>query len=194
MTDREREIIEWLRHRIEYYGRYHHHKETMAWVATALYIPGVIVLALETRVMASGCGWNKGLLISLIIIAGLLIFSFVKWQFDRRWKAHVRVWYGMYHLKNAVFSASPVPEPNDLEELPRGCDEYKRAVKHLLKCGLWCECRLFRKIASCCKRERICDELQPIVSEVITYAAIAFSTLAATLIVGLAGVRCWHCG
>jgi len=176
---------EWLQHRIDYNGNYHNHKETMAWLATALYLTGIMVIAFEARPIADECWVNKILFSLFFVVSGLFILCFVKWQFDRRWTAHERVWWGVESLQKAVFDGLPIIEPNrELEKLPRKCGEYKKAIKYVIEGRLWSNCR------SSCKREDICGQLQPIVSEVITYMAIAFITLAAILVVGLAGVRC----
>jgi len=179
VTDEDKERIAWLKHRIEYDGRYHDHKESMAWVATALYVPGIIVLALETQEMASSCDWNRGLLISSFIISGLLITGFVKWQFEKRWIAHSRVWNCVRYLEDEVLQAKETPFPRN-EKIERERHHYWDAFVDLCCC--------------CRKHKRLCSQLEPIKSEVITYLAIDFVTLAAILIVGLAGVRCWHCG
>ncbi len=51
------EYAKWLTSLLDFYGKYHHHKETMAWVITALYVPGVITLGLivnERGLIAQG--------------------------------------------------------------------------------------------------------------------------------------------
>jgi hypothetical protein len=176
---------EWLQHRIDYNGNYHHHKESMAWVATALYLTGIMVIAFEARRMTAGCCVNKIIFSLFFLLSCLFILSFVKWQFDRRWMAHKRVWWGVDRLQKAIFYDLPIIEPTEeLEEIPRKGKQYCEATKYLIKGGLWSNFR------PSCKSKHICGQLQPIVSEVITYAAIILVTVVAILIVCLSGIIC----
>lgn len=80
------EYAKWLTFQIDHNGKYHQHKETMAWVATALYLPGVITIGYYV-----GRGqWNLGtqVFISLLLLVVVyLVFVFVNMQFDMRWYA-----------------------------------------------------------------------------------------------------------
>ena len=85
MEARDR-YLSWLTSEITAQTNYHNHKETMAWVATALYITGVIVLA---RVVADGflTNWPDWLifLIFLIFLLALgIVLIFIWKQFDLR--------------------------------------------------------------------------------------------------------------
>ena len=62
----------WLVAEIEYNTTYHNHKEMMAWVASALYIPGVITLAFYTK------NWL------FVVLLALLVGAFVYEQFRLR--------------------------------------------------------------------------------------------------------------
>jgi hypothetical protein len=71
-----------LRHR-DFYGTYHHHKETMAYGATAFYLAGI-----SAFIFGSGWpNWDRPLRIALIpaiIAAAALALRFILWQFERR--------------------------------------------------------------------------------------------------------------
>jgi len=71
---------EWLVSEIGFQTQYHNHKETMAWFATALFVPGIIVLALELH--------SNDLNFWLVpIVAYFLVMLFVSWQFRMRSKS-----------------------------------------------------------------------------------------------------------
>jgi uncharacterized membrane protein len=76
---------------MDFYGRYHNHKENMAWVATAFYVGGIayIVNALR-RLTCNDCSWRTTFT-ALVILAGVLALLFVCWQFKRRQEATKRV-------------------------------------------------------------------------------------------------------
>jgi len=64
---------------------YHNHKEMMAWVITAFYIPSIIYLGS----IFDGT-WRDGFNWVAIVVIGLVLFFvlvFVKTQFDMRWQA-----------------------------------------------------------------------------------------------------------
>jgi len=77
--------FEWVLHERECQGTYHNHKETMAWVATALYIPGVMALGYYASRID---GWFQSfpLWVPFIVLA-VLVSLFVEIQFRNRWKA-----------------------------------------------------------------------------------------------------------
>lgn len=78
-------VEEQIRSQRDYYGRYHHHKERMAYLATTLY------LAAATAIVIKGpdvWGWGHPLLISLLLFLSAAIgFCFVGWQLRRREEA-----------------------------------------------------------------------------------------------------------
>ena len=95
MTDasieNEDKVAERLRFFMDYYGRYHDHKETMAWVATAFYVAGAVYIAQGARgFVCASMNWQIVFSV-LLALAGLLDFLFVRWQFNRRFEAHIRV-------------------------------------------------------------------------------------------------------
>jgi hypothetical protein len=84
---RLKHVIEVLSGQIDNRDSYHHHKETMAWTATAFYVVGVIVLAHEGSHFLTS-GWVAQLsLILAILIAFPLVWLFVQMQLSGRWSA-----------------------------------------------------------------------------------------------------------
>ena len=83
MIDRS-EFAKWLTSAISQRQSYHNHKETMAWVITALYIPGIIYLGyMDGRI------WRGGWECAIVVLMGFIFYAvlvFVKMQFDRRWE------------------------------------------------------------------------------------------------------------
>ncbi len=170
MASKEDRQIAWLEHRIDYYGRYHDHKETMAWVATAFYLGGIVYLASYFRTLLERTDdWWKALPSLCVLAAGYLAFCFVKWQFDRRWKAHKNVWCDNLLLRQLILGGVPKQEVN----FSRGCRD------------LWVMLRYILPDRLCGERGKLPQERQPLKSEVITYAAIFLATLAALLLVVL---------
>ncbi len=76
--------IQWLTHRIDQWGRYHDHKETMAWVATAFYLAGIMYFAFTARRYIIDCCLATSLASIFIVVAGFLVLGFVCWQFGKR--------------------------------------------------------------------------------------------------------------
>jgi hypothetical protein len=75
---------QWLISEIGNQTSYHSHKETMAWSATALYVPGVIALGFFSSAnMANitAC-WRVGLATSIILLLSVLVGVFVYRQFE----------------------------------------------------------------------------------------------------------------
>lgn len=77
-------LITWLNNEIIRNQHYHNHKETMAWLATVLYLTGTITLSSKINGLSS-C--DKTLAIILFILTSVGAYSFISWQFDNRWKA-----------------------------------------------------------------------------------------------------------
>jgi len=78
----EEERRNWLMHLMNYYGRYHDHKETMAWVATAFYITGVISAAFASIRLLGEHYTNQTII--CISVAAVLALCLVQWQFSKR--------------------------------------------------------------------------------------------------------------
>lgn len=168
MVDQQ-QYIDWLKHSIDYYGRYHDHKETMAWVATAFYIAGIVGLAYYLRRLEA-CPW---IVVAGVFIAfaGFLIFFFVNWQFKRRWNAHAKVATYKEKLSNAVFCherayQEPWVKPISRPSCPR------QVLTHIWKYKWPC-------------REPDNRGLIPLQSEYITYIAIGVVTIAAIVAVAV---------
>ena len=80
------EYAKWLSFEIDFYGKYHHHKEIMAWVITALYVPSIIYLGYRGRAIWQSISleWIAPV---LIFFAGYFVFIFTHMQFSNRWQA-----------------------------------------------------------------------------------------------------------
>ena len=164
--NQNRNHIEWLRQEIDYYGRYHDHKETMAWAATAFYIVGILTLSSYLGSITHG-DWRI-LPAIFTALSGFLMFRFIYWQFRRRWVASVKVYRYKQTLIKELFSLehpSQNPEINDLEI---GCHQWKLAFK----------CIIFPR-----RESGLGEKYQPLTSEAITYVAIALITIVAVVIV-----------
>ena len=74
----------WLLKELEIWQSYHNHKETMAWVATAAFVTGIVYFG---TLIASDSKWQASLHTLLVIILFCLAFTFIKMQFERRWRA-----------------------------------------------------------------------------------------------------------
>ena len=75
------EYAKWLTSQMDFQARYHHHKETMAWVATALYVPGIIYLGFIFK------GSQNVVVSVFLLVAVALFYIFVNMQFRMRWYA-----------------------------------------------------------------------------------------------------------
>lgn len=82
----EIEYRKWLLSEIGYETSYHNHKETMAWVITALYIPSIIYIGYTESMVWRGICWER-VIVTLITLAGCLVFKFVNMQYRHRWEA-----------------------------------------------------------------------------------------------------------
>lgn len=75
-------------HLMSYYGTYHHHKENMAWVATAFFIPTIVSFAFAAGHIANEhyiCRiFLHTFIITFIILACAWAMCFVVWQFNKR--------------------------------------------------------------------------------------------------------------
>lgn len=64
----------------DYYGVYHHHKEMMAWLATALYISGSTYLFFKKGDIMN----FKCLAAIAVILITAITIAFIRWQFCMR--------------------------------------------------------------------------------------------------------------
>lgn len=77
--------LNWLDSEIGIQENYHNHKETMAWTATAFYLPAVIVLGYTAAPEVRG---PSCLALAFVIgILGFVTAMFVNMQFEMRWIA-----------------------------------------------------------------------------------------------------------
>ena len=77
-----KECIDLLKFFANDQSRYHDHKETMAWVATAFYLGGIMYLAFNLRPYVIACVCWRVLAGLLFAFLGLLVFRFIQWQFN----------------------------------------------------------------------------------------------------------------
>ena len=91
--DNVNQYLQWISSQIGDQERYHAHKETIAWTATAFYLSGIIAL---------GYNWKENWCdtTSLILfIPALLVFAFLYMQFRARWEASDAI-RGLIHTAN----------------------------------------------------------------------------------------------
>jgi len=88
MANTNESYLEWLKFLIDYQGRYHNHKETMAWVATALYIPAIIYLSFLFRL--NFYTFPRAGTTVLFVAITWILWLFVNWQFGKLWTAYLK--------------------------------------------------------------------------------------------------------
>jgi hypothetical protein len=90
VDNRKHDYLEWLNSRISAETAYHNHKETMAWVATALYLPTIV--GLGYWISTCNPSWQIKLVLSILILVGFIVFLclFINVQLAERWKAAAR--------------------------------------------------------------------------------------------------------
>jgi len=76
----ENDYRQWLASMINNRQSYHNHKETMAWVITALYVPSIVYLGYAIK---QSWEWVAIVVIGLVLFC---VWKFVRMQFDMRWK------------------------------------------------------------------------------------------------------------
>jgi len=103
--------LEWVINERACWGQYHRHKETMAWVATALYIPGIIVLGYHVPDMTA-C-WQYLVVFVVFALVACLILKFAKMQFNNHWDAHYIV-AGLIRAASRLSSGKPPLDGSDL--------------------------------------------------------------------------------
>jgi hypothetical protein len=171
MDDIIKERLNWLKHQIDSNGRYHDHKETMAWVATTFYLTGILYWAYKVHSFHLTIA-GKGVYSFLFALAGYLFFVFVKWQFKKRWIAHQRVWYHVKDVEGALFFNDAIPLPTEDRKIKKERKDYLIAFRDIFCMAL-------------CQKGRLCDQLEPIVSEVLTYIAIISTIVFAIVLVNV---------
>ena len=83
-TDTTDRYLQWLTAQIGPQTDYHNHKETMAWVATTFYIPGIIILGYQANKLLE---WPLCWVVILFVFLFILAITFVAAQFYLRSKA-----------------------------------------------------------------------------------------------------------
>jgi len=157
-------LRQWLIAEMGFYHGYHNHKETMAWLATAFYIPGIVVSGYSL-----GChfqwpaSWFRLVYFIPILFAGVIIWLFLRMQFDRREYAN----HAILGLRRVLVEL----ESGDLktfcfrfeknEEWPQSIREAISLVKLQREIGKYARC-----------------------SKYLTYAAIFLATIVALAFVG----------
>lgn len=119
--------LEWVTSEIKKYESYHNHKETMAWLATAFYVTGVITLGLvinHTEI------WIKGLSTFGILLTGYFIGIFVYMQFNMRWKS-ADIQAGLMRLASELCCGQA--KPPDQPDFPQITDPEKVFPNHIQK-------------------------------------------------------------
>ena len=71
-------LLAWLDSATNRVSQYHDQKERMAWVATTLYVPIVIVFAYKAAPVADG--WIQGVVTGILILIFFAAFLFINMQ------------------------------------------------------------------------------------------------------------------
>lgn len=141
MDAKKKEFLDYLQSFRDYYGRYHHHKEVMAWAATALFLSGCFFILLKPGIFG---GFYKNLWTFLIVsvpftLVFALFFDFIWRQLRFRYFANLVV-KACINLSVKIFENEKIQLNYKKIELEGGfskgvlwpkalIDEYKSAVK-----------------------------------------------------------------
>lgn len=111
----ENNYRQWLASMINNRQSYHNHKETMAWVITALYVPGIVYLGyIESQIRRGAWEVLVGV---LIFLAWFCVWKFVRMQFYMRWKEADIIAVLMQRLAKLNGGAKPpLPKEWTIEE------------------------------------------------------------------------------
>ena len=107
--------LSWLSSEIVVRNTYHNQKETMAWVVTALYLPGIIVLGYYIN----KSGWEPCYIFLLLLPVFAISLAFVLLQFHLRSKAADTI----IALMNVV--SNLCNDPNYLRNKDREVEAYR---------------------------------------------------------------------
>ena len=177
-TNITQERINWLKHQIDYYGRYHDHKETMAWVATAFYLGGVAYLSVNLSHILQLCYEEVPIVLTVVIsLVFLSIKIFLYMQFNRREVADGFVKIFREELTLLLDSATqqPTGEKTEVEHKWAKCVEARLGKVQDKKRLRWIECLSHR-----CG---ISEDPYPLLSKYATYLAICSTTALALALV-----------
>ncbi len=104
--------LDWIDSELQHFSSYHDHKERMAWIATALYVPAVIVFGQAASDEICGGAW-RWVLTALLVGACSYVLMFLSMQFNRRWVA-ADVSKGLRRARECVISSPTCVEDNQL--------------------------------------------------------------------------------
>ncbi|MFA5064460.1 MAG: hypothetical protein WC566_03240 [Dehalococcoidia bacterium] len=91
MADPKKPYIEWVNNRISRDITYHNHKETMAWLATAFYIPSIMWLGYNIGDAGLSCAIRLVITIIILFAFIILLCCFIYTQLTERWRAAERI-------------------------------------------------------------------------------------------------------
>ena len=169
------EYAKWLTSQIDHYGRYHNHKETMAWVVTALYVPGILYLGYNEGGIWRGLCAEIAVIV-IMLLAGSFIWLFVNMQFRMRWYASDAVAVCMRCLAKLNSGADPPPPDEwEIEEKDKYCRP--KFMKREMEKEQERDCKeALRKLFLCCRWSK--DELDDRwKTELPSYIVIFLATL-----------------
>jgi len=174
-----KERLNWLRHQIDYYGRYHDHKETMAWVATAFYLGGVIYLSFNLNSLLHYIAAPIVFTIIFLFVLPIPIYIFLNMQFNRRWEANEKVKIFREEMKRLLDST-----PEQLEAEPDGFKELGYTWTKFLDCRIKKEkTHRWKAWAKFLSGDGCSEDHYPLKSEFATYLAIFFVTILAVVLI-----------
>jgi hypothetical protein len=114
MDNSNERYLNWLTAQIGFNYEYHNHKETMAWVATAFYVPAIIALTLHMP--NASTFWEIFCTVALFVFLAFLISAFVFTQFWLRSRASDEI-IALQRIVNNLCKNTEY-EPKDFE-MPR---------------------------------------------------------------------------
>jgi len=86
MEAKKKEFLDYLQSSRDYYGRYHQHKEVLAWAATALFLSGCFFILLKQGIFGGLYKnlWTFLIAAVLFTLVFALFFRFIWWQLRLR--------------------------------------------------------------------------------------------------------------
>lgn len=174
--------LEWVLCEIQKYENYHNHKENMAWVATAFFVPSMITFGYFAAQTSSLFNILASLLVAVVTT---LIYFFVNMQFRMRWLA-ADIQLGLMHFVADV-CCSPItlpPSPKfSLDKEGRFPDHVWEYVEKVQKSKPRCVCQDLRDWFRCGDQHRSLDDRWR--TELTSYVLVILSAIVAILTI-------WH--
>ncbi len=159
--------LSWLTTALQNQSSYHNHKETMSWVVTALYVPGIIALGYiaENKLKDEFITCGQYLLVFLIFaLLASLVFIFVYRQFKLRSRA-ADIVDALIELVNEVSKDDGIVQSwNENSEIEKG-KHWPQFIENKIVPG----------------KGR--DLLTKLTTDGVCYAAIIISTIIALLLI-----------